>query len=65
MSFSGLKTALRYLVRPPGSAEGTLPPVGRARADLAASFQQAAVDSIVAKVERAVERTGCRTVAVG
>ena len=65
MSFSGLKTALRYLVRPPGSAEGTLPPVGRARADLAASFQQAAVDSIVAKVERAMERTGCRTVAVG
>ena len=65
MSFSGLKTALRYLVRPPGSREETPPPTGRARADLAASFQQAAVDSILAKVELAIDRTGCRAVAAG
>jgi len=65
LSFSGLKTALRYLVRPPGSPPDTPPPEGRKRADLAASFQQAAVDSIMAKVELAVDRTGCRTVAVG
>jgi N6-L-threonylcarbamoyladenine synthase len=64
MSFSGLKTALRYLVRPPGAAEGP-PPEGRARADLAASFQQAVVDAILAKVELAVEKTGCQAVAVG
>jgi N6-L-threonylcarbamoyladenine synthase len=65
LSFSGLKTALRYLVRPPGSPPDTPPPEGRERADLAASFQQAAVDSIMAKVELAVHRTGCRTVVVG
>ncbi|MFM7138105.1 MAG: tRNA (adenosine(37)-N6)-threonylcarbamoyltransferase complex transferase subunit TsaD, partial [Planctomycetota bacterium] len=65
LSFSGLKTALRYLVRPPGAPADTPPPEGRARADLAAAFQQAVVDSIVAKVELALERTGCRSVAVG
>jgi len=65
MSFSGLKTALRYLVRPPGAPTDTPPPAGAARADLAASFQQAVVDSILAKVELAVAKTGCRTVAVG
>jgi N6-L-threonylcarbamoyladenine synthase len=65
LSFSGLKTALRYLVRPPGAPADTPPPEGRARADLAAAFQQAVVDSIVAKVELALEKTGCRTVAIG
>ncbi len=65
MSFSGLKTALRYLVRPVGAPADTPPPEGQARADLAASFQQAAVDSIIAKVELAVEKTGVRAVAVG
>lgn len=64
LSFSGLKTALRYLVRPPGTADGP-PPTGRALADLAASFQQAVVDSILAKVALAVEKTGCDVVAVG
>jgi N6-L-threonylcarbamoyladenine synthase len=64
MSFSGLKTALRYLVRPP---QGPAPPAptGRHLADLAAAFQQAVVDTILAKVELAVERTGCRAVAIG
>ncbi len=65
MSFSGLKTALRYLVRPPGAAADTPPPVGQARADLAASFQQAVVDSIIAKVALAVDKTGARVVAIG
>jgi N6-L-threonylcarbamoyladenine synthase len=65
LSFSGLKTALRYLVRPPGAPADTPPPEGQARADLAAAFQQAVVDSIVAKVELALEKTGCRTVAIG
>ena len=65
VSFSGLKTALRYLVRPPGSSPETPPPEGKRRADLAASFQQAAIDSIMAKVELAVEQTGCRAVVVG
>ena len=65
MSFSGLKTALRYRVRPPGSsADGPLPE-GRELADLAASFQRAVVETIVAKVDLALERTGCRLLAVG
>ena len=65
LSFSGLKTALRYLVRPPGSAADVPPPEGRRLADLAASFQQAVVDSILAKLSLAVERTGCRVLAIG
>ncbi len=65
MSFSGLKTALRYLVRPVGAPADTQPPEGQVRADLAASFQQAVVDSILAKVELAVEKTAARVVAVG
>jgi N6-L-threonylcarbamoyladenine synthase len=35
------------------------------RADLAASFQQAAVDSVVAKVSLAIQKTRCHMVAVG
>jgi len=65
MSFSGLKTALRVLVRPPGSPSDRPPPEGQARADLAASFEQAAVDTIVAKVGLAFERTGLRLLLVG
>lgn len=65
VSFSGLKTALRYLVQPPGSPAGRPPPQGQQLADLAASFQQAVVDSILAKVQLAIERTGCRMLAIG
>ncbi len=65
MSFSGLKTALRYLVRPPNAPADTPPPVGQRLADLAASFQQAAIDSILTKVELALARTGCRALAIG
>ena len=65
MSFSGLKTALRYLVRPPGSPADVPAPQGKALADLAASFQQAAVDSILAKLALALDRTGCRVMAIG
>ncbi|MFO0423401.1 MAG: tRNA (adenosine(37)-N6)-threonylcarbamoyltransferase complex transferase subunit TsaD, partial [Planctomycetia bacterium] len=65
LSFSGLKTALRYLVRPPGAPVDTPPPTGQRLADLAASFQQAAVDAILAKVELAIDRTGCTALAIG
>jgi N6-L-threonylcarbamoyladenine synthase len=65
LSFSGLKTALRYLVRPPGAVGDAPPPSGQVRADLAAAFQQAVVDSILAKVELAIEKTRCRVVVVG
>ena len=65
LSFSGLKTALRYQVRPPGGTADLPPPQGERLADLAASFQQAAVDSVLAKVRLAMERTGCDVLAVG
>ena len=65
LSFSGLKTALRYLVRPPHAPPDVPPPEGRARADLAASFQQAAIDCIMAKLALALDRTGCRAIAIG
>jgi len=65
LSFSGLKTALRYRVRPPGAVPAPPCPTGRARADLAASFQRAVVESIVGKVELALEKTGCTVVTVG
>lgn len=65
LSFSGLKTALRYRVRPPGAVPDPPCPTGRARADLAASFQRAVVESIVGKVELALEKTGCTVVTVG
>ena len=65
MSFSGLKTALRYQVRPPGAAAETPPPEGQRLADLAASFQLAAVDTVLAKVRLAVQQTGCDLIAVG
>ena len=59
-SFSGLKTALAYLCRdlgPDGVAER--------RADLAASFQAAAVGQLVAKLERALKRGDWGAVALG
>jgi N6-L-threonylcarbamoyladenine synthase len=66
-SFSGLKTAVRYLVRDLGP--GSLTPDGvpsdpQVVADLAASFQAAAVDQLVSGLEAAVERCGASTVAV-
>jgi N6-L-threonylcarbamoyladenine synthase len=59
-SFSGLKTALVYTVRDLGP-EQTL----ARRADLAASFQRAVVNSLMLKLEQALERTGARRVAIG
>src|SRR5690606_8535369 len=60
-SYSGLKTAVLTRVRAL-EAEGTL--VERVP-DLAASFQAAAVDVLVAKTMRAVEQKGCRRVVLG
>jgi N6-L-threonylcarbamoyladenine synthase len=59
-SFSGLKTALAYLCRDLGP-EG----VAERRADLAASFQAAAVGQLVAKLERALKRGEWGAVALG
>jgi N6-L-threonylcarbamoyladenine synthase len=48
-SFAGLKTALLYKVRDLGEAE-----TERRRADLAASYEHAIVEALIARVERAL-----------
>ena len=75
-SFSGLKTAVRYLV----AGTGKLPPLslgeGRGEgalarlspqeiADIAAGFQEAVIDCLVAKAELALEKSGYSILCVG
>jgi N6-L-threonylcarbamoyladenine synthase len=59
-SFAGVKTALLYQLRElsPSDASARAP-------DLAASYQAAIVDSLMLRVERALEQTGLERVAVG
>jgi N6-L-threonylcarbamoyladenine synthase len=59
-SFAGLKTALLYRVRDLGEAEAEA-----RRADLAASYQRAIVESLALRVERALAATGLDRVAIG
>jgi N6-L-threonylcarbamoyladenine synthase len=59
-SFAGLKTALLYEVRNLGEEQ-----VLRRRADLAASYQRAIVESLVLRVRRALAETGLRRLAIG
>src|SRR5262249_57377824 len=59
-SFSGLKTALAYLCRDLGE-DG----VEARRADLAASFQAAAVGQLTAKLDRALRSGEWSAVALG
>jgi tRNA N6-adenosine threonylcarbamoyltransferase len=59
-SFSGLKTALLYKLRELGEEE-----TARRRADLAASYQRAIVETLARRVERALERTGIERLALG
>ncbi len=58
-SFSGLKTSLLYRVRDLGEA------AARARADLAASYQAAVVDVLVARALSALEQQRLTSLAVG
>jgi N6-L-threonylcarbamoyladenine synthase len=59
-SFSGLKTALLYKVRDLGEQEAE-----RHTADLAASYQRAIVDALVARAAKAIEREGLERLAIG
>jgi tRNA N6-adenosine threonylcarbamoyltransferase len=59
-SFAGVKTALLYALRELSEKEAR----DRA-ADLAASYQAAIVDSLIARTERALERGGLDRLAVG
>lgn len=65
-SFSGLKTALLYEVagKPPGPYVAAEIPRQRV-ADLAASFQEAVVDVLVAKCRQALGACGLKTLCVG
>jgi N6-L-threonylcarbamoyladenine synthase len=63
-SFSGLKTAVRYAITPPGSTARRELSTQQI-ADLAASFEQAAVDVLVTKVAHALDATGYGTLCVG
>jgi N6-L-threonylcarbamoyladenine synthase len=64
-SFSGLKTAVLYALAGQSQPRPVPPPPGKRRADLAASFQQAVVDVLVAKSRQALRRTGLKRLAVG
>jgi N6-L-threonylcarbamoyladenine synthase len=58
-SFSGLKTALLYAIRDLGAE------ADERMADLAASYQRAIVDALVARTATALERTGIERLAIG
>jgi N6-L-threonylcarbamoyladenine synthase len=62
-SFSGLKTALLYKLRELEGIDPTLPT--HRRADLAASYQRAIVETLARRVERALEQTGIDRLALG
>ena len=59
-SFAGLKTALLYKVRELGEEEA-----GRRRADLAASYEHAVVETLMLRVERALETEPDARLAIG
>jgi N6-L-threonylcarbamoyladenine synthase len=68
-SFSGLKTAVYQYVQRLGSAglsAGGAPQLTEAQvADVAASFQETAVETLVAKTLKVAQRTGLRTLVIG
>lgn len=57
LSFSGLKTSIRYLTEKMGDEE-----VRAAIPDLCASYQEAVVDALIRKADRAFRQSGCRSV---
>jgi len=65
-SFSGIKTAVLYHVHGPGQTSGGLSKLSaRDIADIAASFQAAVVEVLVAKTMQAVQRSGVSCVVIG
>jgi N6-L-threonylcarbamoyladenine synthase len=66
LSFSGLKTAVRYQIVGKGKqdfSQVSMPQEDKAH--IAASFQQAAIDCVVGKAELALRQTGIRRLCVG
>ena len=65
-SFSGLKTAVRYQIAGTGKVDfSQLQLEDRVISDVAASFEQAVVDCLVAKAVLACERDGLKVLCVG
>ncbi|NQT86428.1 tRNA (adenosine(37)-N6)-threonylcarbamoyltransferase complex transferase subunit TsaD [bacterium] len=64
-SFSGLKTAVLYHVHGNQARGRGEPPAPERVPDIAASFQEAAVDVLVTKCLRAIAATGAATLVVG
>lgn len=65
-SFSGLKTAVRYKIAPPGNVDFAELSLNRNMvADLAASFQEAVVDVLTKKAMRALKQSKLSTLCVG
>ena len=66
-SFSGLKTAVRYELYGPGKIDsGAIAELDPQRvADMAASFQEAVVDCLIAKAELALTKTGFTRLCIG
>lgn len=66
-SFSGLKTAVMYEVHGTPGSRGPAPPAMTPQrlADIAASFQAALIDVLVAKSRQALRRFGRRTLCLG
>ena len=64
-SFSGLKTAVLYALRGQNEERGDIQPSPEMTADLAASFQEAVVDVLVAKTRQALKQTGLKRLGVG
>ena len=65
-SFSGLKTAVLYHVYGTGKKYGSVEHLGeQGLADVAASFQAALVDTLVAKTVAAAKHAGVSTIVVG
>lgn len=63
-SFSGLKTAVLYALRGQNERLGPVEPSEECVRDLAASFQEAVVDILVAKARQALEATGLRRLGI-
>ena len=65
-SFSGLKTAVRYQIVGPGRADFSEVELSEQQvADIAASFEEAVVDCLVAKAMLACRQTGLKTLCLG
>lgn len=64
-SFSGLKTAVLYALRGQNEQRGAVQPSPAMVADLAASFQEAVVDVLIAKTRQTLENTGLKRLGVG